>query len=287
MFLYTILTRHRTRVGGKLMNDNYEIEGYLISDIVEFYPKKRLLIRSDNAKSLVLHSPATGCLVSLIENKPEIVSQSNLIISGWGELHEHVSPNTFYQSILGLRQSLEEIGLDKNLVMTIRRRGLAISDNISISPIFKENQTPDLVTTESGVTFDTKKLHTKERNKFVIALGKGVAIVLFSFIILIVFYSLFAKSLLIRDSKSTSEGYFSDYYKIQSFEKCNIYVNNPAMNYDSYITFIKSKSLKCDQRTWWYISTSINSPRISLVRCINNIVNSEKNYCSTEYYYER
>lgn len=272
------------------MNDTDEIEGYLINGIVEFFPEKRLLIRKDTAQSVVLHAPASGCLMSLIENKPEVVSQSNLIMAGWGDLHEHVSPNTFYQSILGLRQSLEDIGLEKNLIMTVRRRGLLIPANNTITPISKENTASRSTLSGPDVapgTKETDTLYPGQKNKFPFSSGKKGVILISLLIISIISIILTAGFPLIQVREDTPGEHFSDYYKLQSFEACNIYVNNPMINYESYIAFIKKNELKCDQRAWWYISADVNSPRISLVRCINSIIDSEKNYCSTDYYYGR
>lgn len=270
-----------------LMTDTNEIKGFLINGIVEFFPEKRLLIRKSNAQRIVLHIPASGCLMSLIENKPEVVSQSNLIMAGWGDLHQHVSLNTFYQSILGLRQSLEDLGLEKDLIMTIRRRGLFISANNTITLIPMKEKSTQPTISEFDAVPTLKKTDTNyfcQKNKFSFFVGKKGMIFIS---ILIILTTLTLTLPLLQESKYSNGKFFSSFYKLQSFEKCNIYANNPMINYESYITFIKKNKIECDQRTWWYISADINYPRTSLVRCIHSIVESQANYCSTDYYYRK
>jgi DNA-binding winged helix-turn-helix (wHTH) protein len=45
-----------------------------------------------------------------------------------GERNDVTTPNTFYQAILTLRNALAEVGLPRDTVKTISRRGLMLSE---------------------------------------------------------------------------------------------------------------------------------------------------------------
>ncbi|HID8942153.1 TPA: winged helix-turn-helix domain-containing protein [Enterobacter hormaechei] len=258
--------------------------GYLLNGIVEFSPDKKTLVRKDNMLTVTLHTPASGCLVSLIEHHPSLVSQETLIIAGWADLHEHVSPNTFYQTIMGLRQSLEEVGINKDCIVTVRRRGLLLSPDVIVESLNAPMVVlPANLTPESEETINYK---ATGNGGYKIKNLRGYAFLASMILLLMIVISLIAKSYLPPVSMAKAE-YFSSYYQLQVFEKCHIFANNPLLNYNAYVNFIKDNRLSCDQRQWWYISSDTNSPRISVLRCINNVINSQKNYCSTDYYYGR
>lgn len=258
--------------------------GYMLNGIVEFTPEKRTLVRKDNSMSVVLHAPACGCLLSLIEHHSEVVSQNNLIIAGWGDLHGNVSPNTFYQAILGLRQCLEDVGLNKDFIITVRRRGLLIPASNFILPLeTPETTLPFNISTEQSAPLLSHSNNNDTHKKNHLFSYKKTLFTLLLLMTIIFCYFLIKKTLQQNSIEQTE--YFSNYYELQKFKNCHIFANNPMLNYDTYVYFIKEKNLACDQREWWYISADINSPRISVVRCINNIIKSSKNYCSTDYYY--
>lgn len=260
--------------------------GYLINGTTEFWPEKRLLLCKTDRRSLTLQAPASGYLLELITRKPDIVSHADLILAGWGSLHEGVSLNTFYQSMLVLRQSLEEIGLGKNLILTVRRQGLTIPERIAVTPI--GSLSPEIVLNahEQPLSDSTaakpphhkalKKLSTiwdEHYKRSLIILPSLGFFILALFNISLYFYN------------PPQESFFSQYYKAPPFKGCNVYVNNPSISNDVYIDFINRNNLDCDARNWWYISSYINSPSISLVRCVADIVNAKRNYCSTNYYF--
>ncbi|MEG2734345.1 MAG: winged helix-turn-helix domain-containing protein [Hafnia sp.] len=255
--------------------------GYLINGIVEFSPYKRTLVRKDNLLTVKLHMPAAGCLVSLIEHHPDRVSQEDLIIAGWAELRGHVSPNTFYQTIMGLRQCLEEAGLNKDIIVTIRRKGLLLSPDVIIEPIYIPKAVSPMKLTQEGKNITSYEAGRTNGHQIKYFSGYVVvaSVMLFVMIIILFLY----KHDLLSVSVARTE-YFSSYHYLQNYQKCHIFANNPLLSYSTYVKFIKDKNLSCDHRQWWYISSAANSPRMSVVRCINDVVSAKNNYCSCDYY---
>lgn len=275
------------------MKDTDSCAGYLINDIVEFLPKQKLLVRKDNSLSITLHAPASGCLLSLIEHHPDIVSQKNLIIGGWGELHGHVSPNTFYQTILGLRQCLEDAGLNKDVIVTVRRRGLLIPATTIIVPIeitgseslYNTNSDEFNLEEKSFSTYDVKN-EISFQNKLTSPQYRYGRLAFITIFLLVISFIAIIFNKKMSSSNKDNNDYFSSYHKLEMFNDCHIFSKNPMLKHDSIMNFIKENNLGCDKRNWWYISADLNSKRISVVRCFNDVVNSSNNYCSTDYYYE-
>ncbi|MGX5054398.1 winged helix-turn-helix domain-containing protein [Enterobacter asburiae] len=101
---------------------------YLINKLVEYDPENKNLVNYITGRSIQLQLPANLCFLYLITHPGEIISQNQLMVVGWGERNDVTTPNTFYQAILTLRNALAEVGLPRDTVKTISRRGLMLSE---------------------------------------------------------------------------------------------------------------------------------------------------------------
>jgi DNA-binding winged helix-turn-helix (wHTH) protein len=101
---------------------------YLINKLVEYDPENKNLVNHITGRSIQLQLPANLCFLYLITHPGEIISQNKLMVVGWGERNDVTTPNTFYQAILTLRNALAEVGLPRDTVKTISRRGLMLSE---------------------------------------------------------------------------------------------------------------------------------------------------------------
>lgn len=101
---------------------------YLINKLVEYDPENKTLVNHISGRSIQLQLPANLCFLYLVTHPGEIISQNQLMIVGWGERNDVTTPNTFYQAILTLRNALAEVGLPRDTVKTISRRGLMLSE---------------------------------------------------------------------------------------------------------------------------------------------------------------
>lgn len=108
---------------------------YLINQQVEFDPAHKRMTNRQTGKDVHLQLPASLCLLYLIANRNEIASQNTLLKVGWGARNEVTTPNTFYQSILTLRNALADVGLSRETVKTISRRGLILDDKTTVEKI--------------------------------------------------------------------------------------------------------------------------------------------------------
>ena len=108
---------------------------YLINQLVEFNPDSKSLVNRQTGRAIQLQLPASLCFLYLITHASDIVSQSTLMKVGWGERNNVTTTNTFYQAILTLRNALADVGLPRDTVKTISRRGLRLNENTQVEAI--------------------------------------------------------------------------------------------------------------------------------------------------------
>lgn len=261
---------------------------YLIDNILEFYPAEKLLVNRQSQQYVILHSTATQCLLLLIKKHNELVTQSQLLIFAWGEKHREVTHNAFYQCILNLRKSIVRLGVEKNIVTTIARKGLIINKEIAIESILS-NSHHDLVVTEINSTpiginqtlSRQDRLSDKEKTKYSKAYKTG-SILLATILILIFIW-------ISRPDTRTIYG-IPDYISLDSPDKkCSYYLNSDYVsNYSTQASkvgrFIKNNSTFCSGNKHIYITTYENLKSMSVLTCNKKIGNAKRNMCSSIYY---
>lgn len=107
---------------------------YILNGSVWFYPESHALIYNSNGKKnfLSLNTPASRCFMLLISNRYNVVSREEFIENVWKSFGRVVASNTYYQNISILRKSLFSAGLDKDIILTMPRRGLMLNKKITI-----------------------------------------------------------------------------------------------------------------------------------------------------------
>lgn len=107
---------------------------YIIYNKIEFVPSSKKLRRLDYPDDIViLNSPASRCFLLLIQRKGHIVTQQEFMNEVWVKSGVLVCANTFYQNISILRKGLRKIGVHEDIIVTIPRVGLTLSDNCVIN----------------------------------------------------------------------------------------------------------------------------------------------------------
>lgn len=124
---------------------------------MKFYPIENKLERLDGEKeTVIINSPASRCLLMLLKQQGNILSQQSIMDEVWQKQGIFVAPNTYYQNISILRKGLKKVGLGSNIVITIPRIGLSLSKNIDIRIAQSENEmTSDAIrlTSSAAVAF--------------------------------------------------------------------------------------------------------------------------------------
>lgn len=98
---------------------------WIINDNIEFRPDSKKLISVSNPElNVVLTTPASRCLLLLLEASPDVVTQQEFFKKVWEDEGMLVPANTLYQNISIVRRGLRAVGeTDRILVATVPRKG--------------------------------------------------------------------------------------------------------------------------------------------------------------------
>lgn len=88
---------------------------------------------NDETVTISLNAPTARCLKMLLESKGKVISREEFLTEVWNARGIVVSQNTFYQNISLLRKSLEQAGLSKEVIVTVRQRGFVLASDIEIT----------------------------------------------------------------------------------------------------------------------------------------------------------
>ncbi|QKJ88362.1 hypothetical protein PMPD1_3445 [Paramixta manurensis] len=112
--------------------DDKKHQGVTLCATVDFYPELNQLVNKNSGKVVGLNWPTARCLSILIEHYGEVVPQEYFIEHVWSVKNIVVSNNTFVQNISLLRRSLRSVGIDSDVIVTIKGRGYIIPLTFSI-----------------------------------------------------------------------------------------------------------------------------------------------------------
>lgn len=113
----------------------------IFNDIVAYEKQHaRLYNINEPEKSVNLYTPTNECLSLLIETWPDVISQHVFFEKVWENKGLPITANTFYQHIAILRRAFEEVGLNKEAIVTTPRKGLSLAATLDIK--FEEMNDP-------------------------------------------------------------------------------------------------------------------------------------------------
>jgi DNA-binding winged helix-turn-helix (wHTH) protein len=107
----------------------------VVFDNLVVYNSSKALLYNINTpeKQSSLYAPTNKCLSLLIEARPDVISQHVFFEQVWEKDGLSITANTFYQHIAMLRRAFEDVGLTQEVIVTIPRRGLCLSDKLSLT----------------------------------------------------------------------------------------------------------------------------------------------------------
>ncbi|MDA8481174.1 winged helix-turn-helix domain-containing protein [Citrobacter sp. Awk 4] len=260
---------------------------YTINHLVYFHTRERTLSNSVTDEIVTLQNPASLILLCLIMNNGNVVSQNELIAAGWGEKNSVTSANTFYQTILILRNALEYIGLPRDLIKTIARRGLMISADI---------QAHEIAATPAAATVVTPPVEAPVVEPIVepvvepiIVAQKRVKILSFRFPLSVLFLSL---SLLVAiiggvmgtfflHQKSLLSSY--DLLATDKLSSCTVLQNGNDALKNQYLRFIRKHHELCRENNYIFLSGVNSAKNIAAVICPQDVRKKTSTKCTTYY----
>ena len=254
---------------------------YLINQLVEFHPDSKSLINRQTGRTIQLQLPAALCFLYLITHPNDIVSQNTLLKVGWGERNNVTTTNTFYQAILTLRRALEEVGLPRDTVKTISRRGLRLTENtqveaitheqndVSLPPVIEENAPPAIIAPSSR--------QTTQVSPWGILFTLGVVIA--TLMIWLVWYH--------KRPAMPFHTFVSLSMQIPSSQNCKIYYSPEEHDLDSYFNLMQSHPYFCEKNQHVFLSGYRKAERVVAFVCDKDARTDASALCTSHYYWTR
>ncbi|MBJ3816784.1 hypothetical protein F9C28_18205 [Shimwellia pseudoproteus] len=197
----------------------------------------------NNTRRVLLHTPTTHFLALLIERQGELLTLDDILNNVWKNRGIVVSPGAVYQNISLLRRAFVRLGLKRDIVMTLPRRGIILSHNIPVTPY-------------SG----SVALSTRLR----ISLGQRLAAVIcVSMIILLAALPL--------HYQSSARNYMDSYHSVSTADpECHIFLNRGFPG-NLLTNLLKNKVLHCSEQPYNYITAFHGVNRYSVISCEQDI----------------
>lgn len=255
---------------------------YLIENKILFNPATQSLVHADSHDQIKLKPTASLCLLLLLRNHGEIVTQNELLAFAWGESHRQVSFNAFYQSILSLRKSFLQMNVDKQIITTIPRKGLVIQQEITIEK--KRELAPEIVhETEKEVVAEILPLKIHDETP-VILINKTERVLVTKTEALIILITLLIIAVLIYPHVMSKQ-YFSGYVASNKYAgQCHYFLNEDASDHTRHEDFIKQHPEMCNNDKYLYITAYPETKNISIILCATRMELSHENACQSVYY---
>ncbi|WP_213134351.1 winged helix-turn-helix domain-containing protein [Citrobacter sp. FP75] len=254
---------------------------YLINQLVEFNPDNKSLVNRQTGRAIQLQLPASLCFLYLITHASDIVSQNTLLKVGWGDRNNVTTTNTFYQAILTLRNALGDVGLPRDTVKTISRRGLTLNENtqvetithsqieVDLPPLIEENKAPEIIPPPPPQVSSIPGWN--------IFLTAGVIIT--TLVIWLVWYQT-------RPTLPFSK-FVSVSMQIPSRENCKIYYSPNEHNLESYFSLMQTHPDLCVDNKHVFLSGYRKAERVVAFVCDKDARIDVNAFCSTHYYWMR
>ncbi|XGI78947.1 transcriptional regulator [Enterobacter hormaechei] len=242
---------------------------YLINKLVEYDPENKTLVNHISGRSIQLQLPANLCFVYLVTHPGEIISQNQLMVVGWGERNDVTTPNTFYQAILTLRNALAEVGLPRDTVKTISRRGLMLSEATQVE-VFTPTAETVIVNKDMAIADGT----ARQRPAWLIIIT--ATLLLIAFINGVILY------------KHHQNMPFSNFIPLSTGSTTNacqlFYAPNEPVQ-DHYLTLLKNYPGLCAEKRYVFLIGYSKTERMAAFVCNNDARRDAAALCTTHYFW--
>jgi len=222
---------------------------FLINKKIIFDKENRILMLDDHQYSIVLSKPASRLLDMLVSHNKINLLRGELIKSVWEDYGLSSSNASLNNHISELRKAFENLGENKNIIITIPKIGFRIDADIqSITKLSPEliritAQTHDEHNVQETIAYNKFKVGILQLKSLIMSnINKVITSVIFIFIIAISFVLFFYTK---NDDNFTF---------LSSLKKCDIYsIDDRALSSDSLKTMneiIKTESIDCSHESF-------------------------------------
>lgn len=248
---------------------------YTINNLVDFHPGDRTLTNKNTQKTVILQNPASFILLHLLSNSRVVIPQAQLVKAGWGDKNTITSVNTLYQTVLMLRNALTEVGLPRDLIRTVARRGMMITADIQQTETESVDQVENEETEgETGLPAMTAAARKLQPSRITLMLGTIILSVL-----------LIGVGVSLGLFYPTTESLFSSYAIIDntSFSSCTLLLKGRSTLNTRYAVFLTRHPDICQNHKYVYLSGMNSAKNIAAVACQLDIREHPQTKCTTWY----
>ena len=274
---------------------------WIINECIEFRPVLKKLTSLKNPEvSVILTTPASRCLLLLLEASPDIVLQQDFFKKVWEEEGMLVPANTLYQNISIVRRGLRAVGdTDQKLIATIPRKGFQIDDNVRIIKQDDIVEATDSIALDITNTLDSE-LPDKSFNPVIDDASSEPLITPLSqpspienekqikkmllpvMLVLIAFFTGFIVTSFIWYAHE-EPAFFNNYTLIETDNGCHFHTRNDIHDnnnpYSKYKSLILNTGLSCKSYPWVYFPLSATSPTLTALACRNKYTTESSPGC--------
>ena len=260
---------------------------YLIDNEVMFLPFENRLYNIRSQTEVLIKKQASLCLLSLIHNYNNLITQNELLNFAWGAQHQSISFNTFYQCILSVRKGFAILGVKKQIITTVPRKGLVIYNNIPITR-FENDVAVHMLPESTGAISAVITGNLPEKIPFSVSLKKSLLSFYYTYkwSFLIVFITFIISCIYLASIKADAL-YFSSYQKItNTTNKCTMFFNRDTRSHNRHEEFMARHPEYCPSERYVYVTAHEDAKNISVFICSELVGNSSRNACLSIYYPE-
>ncbi len=221
----------------------------IFNNIIHYNAEEGTLCRLDNPENVLkLYYSANRCLQVLIEAYPTPVLQRFFLENVWEKNGQSATANTFYQSISTIRKAFSSLSLNEDVIITIPRKGVSLSTNISIDIL------------NANIVTEQKKLSTNSGSSF-----RKKTLITLTIVFMITIIGLLYVNILHQGKQNKLTNI---YKKIGAYQNCVIYIDkSETTDMESILNVISKQNVKCDTKTNIYYSSMKSPIKESVIVC--------------------
>lgn len=255
---------------------------YKIDGRVVFFPDDKALKALNSSivdnNIVVLHTPAARCLSTLLDNQGRLVTQKMLFEAVWERYDLEPSSNSLYQSISTIRKNMSLLGINKTIIVTRPREGFFIPDDILIE-VIRDDFSGLMIAAEDGNQSEVDKEERSLSVKFLRAPS------IFRIKLLGVVLLLCSMALYLTPDQLESKNHFSHFIASERNDRgCFIYYNRDSTDFIKHQKFMETHHYKCIKYPYVYVETYTHAPKLSVIRCDEDMKKIKSPICVSEYY---
>lgn len=235
------------------------MNSFIIEGVVSYSPETHTIyLKGDRPETQSLPVPASLCLLELLENYGEVVSQNTLLENVWSTRGMTVTANTLYQNIFQLRRAFSKAGIEREIITTVPRKGFMIARDVRVNMFIAESQESEPLA-PPALAAVSQPPAARQRSLFrpwpqLSALFTAVMTVG------VVMYAVAG-----NPHAATPELTFHEL--VNARQDCHIFRNHSENSDSDYLAILQRKDISCQNNAYIYISHSPEAERTAIYVC--------------------